>query len=376
MEELISLRRELHKNPEVSGFEKETAVRIQNYLGQYPPTKLLTNIGGNGILAIYEGKQKGKTILLRCELDALPIQEINSFEHKSKVKNVSHKCGHDGHMAILCGVAKQIFEKPLEKGNVVLLFQPSEENGKGAQAVFDDEKFKFIQPDFVYALHNLPGYDKNQIVLKEGTFTCAVNSIIIKLHGKTSHAGEPENGDNPALAISEIISAFLEKKQPNILDKNYCVITPIYIEMGEKAYGVSAGYGEVHFTFRSNQNKLMQQIENELEEIAITIARKHNLIPEISWTESFKANENDKVAVDFIRTAARKAELSVLEKEVPFSFGEDFGLFTQHYKGAMFGLGSGKKVPALHNPDYDFPDEIINSGVSIFTSLIKEVLDA
>lgn len=376
MEELISLRRELHKNPEVSGFEKETAVRIQNYLGQYPPTKLLTNIGGNGILAIYEGKQKGKTILLRCELDALPIQEINSFEHKSKVKNVSHKCGHDGHMAILCGVAKHIFENPLEKGNVVVVFQPAEENGKGAQAVFDDEKFKFIQPDFVYALHNLPGYDKNQIVLKEGTFTCAVNSIIIKLHGKTSHAGEPENGDNPALAISEIISAFLEKKQPNILDKNYCVLTPIYIEMGEKAYGVSAGYGEVHFTFRSNQNKLMQQIENELEEIAITIARKHNLIPEISWTESFKANENDKVAVDFIRTAARKAKLPVLEKEVPFSFGEDFGLFTKHYKGAMFGLGSGKKVPALHNPDYDFPDEIIKSGVSVFTSLIKEVLDA
>ena len=376
MEELISLRRELHKNPEVSGFEKETAVRIQNYLGQYPPTKLLTNIGGNGILAIYEGKQKGKTILLRCELDALPIQEINSFEHKSKFKNVSHKCGHDGHMAILCGVAKHIFENPLEKGNVVLLFQPSEENGKGAQAVFDDEKFKLIKPDFVYALHNLPGYEKNQIVLKEGTFTCAVNSIIIKLHGKTSHAGEPENGDNPALAISEIISAFLEKKQPNILDKNYCVLTPIYIEMGEKAYGVSAGYGEVHFTFRSNQNKLMQQIEDELQEIAITISRKHNLIPEITWTESFKANENDKVAVDFIRTAARKAELSVLEKEVPFSFGEDFGLFTQHYKGAMFGLGSGKKVPALHNPDYDFPDEIIKSGVSVFTSLIKEVLDA
>lgn len=376
MEELISLRRELHQNPELSGFEKETAVRIQNYLSQYPPTKLLTNIGGNGILVIYEGKEKGKTILLRCELDALPIHEINSFEHKSKVENVSHKCGHDGHMAIFCGVAKKIFENPLEKGNVVLLFQPSEENGKGAQAVFDDENFKLIQPDFVFALHNLPGYPKNQIVVKEGTFTCAVNSIIIKLHGKTSHAGEPENGNNPALAISEIIAAFLKKKQTNILEKNYCVITPIYIEMGEKAYGVSAGYGEVHFTFRSNKNKLMQQIENELEEIAITIASQYNLKTEISWTENFKANENDKVAVDFIRNAAKKAELKILEKEVPFSFGEDFGLFTQHYKGAMFGLGSGKNAPALHNPDYDFPDEIIISGVSIFTSLIKEVLDA
>ena len=144
MEELISLRKELHQNPELSGFEKETAVRIQNYLSKYPPTKLLTNIGGTGILAIYEGKEKGKTILLRCELDALPIQEINSFDHKSKVDNISHKCGHDGHMAILCGVAKYLFQNSLEKGNVVLLFQPSEENGNGAEMVLKDPFFKNI----------------------------------------------------------------------------------------------------------------------------------------------------------------------------------------------------------------------------------------
>lgn len=376
MEELINLRKELHQNPELSGFEKETAVRIQLFLSQYTPTKLYTNIGGNGIIAIYKGKEKGKTVLLRCELDALPIQEINSFEHQSKVENVSHKCGHDGHMAIICGVAKKIFENPLEKGNVILLFQPSEENGKGSEAVLKDDFFKTTQPDFVFALHNLPGYPKNQIIVKEGTFTCAVNSIIIKLHGKTSHAGEPEKGNNPAVAISEIITVFLKKNQPNILEENYCVITPIYIEMGEKAYGVSAGYGEVHFTFRSNQNKLMQQIENDLEEIAITIAKKQNLTPEISWTENFKANENDKVAVEFIRNAARKENLSIFEKDVPFSFGEDFGLFTQHFDGAIFGIGSGENIPSLHNPDYDFPDEIIKSGVSVFYSLIKEILDA
>lgn len=376
MEELINLRKELHQYPEISGFEKETAFRIQNFLAKYPPTKIHSNVGGNGIIAIYEGKEIGKTILLRCELDALPIEEVNSFEHRSTKKNISHKCGHDGHMAILCGVAKQIFENPIQKGKVVLLFQPSEENGKGSEAVFEDEKFKRIQPDFVFALHNLPGYTKNQIVVKEGTFTCAVNSIIIKLHGKTSHAGEPEKGSNPALAISEIITAFSLKNQPNIQNENYCLITPIYIEMGEKAYGVSAGYGEVHFTFRSDANKFMQQIENELEEIAISIAKRYNLKSEIDWTENFKANENNKIAVDFIRNAAKKEGLSILEKDVPFTFGEDFGLFTQYYKGAIFGLGAGENIPALHNPDYDFPDEIINSGVTIFTQLIKDILDA
>ena len=323
-----------------------------------------------------KGKEKGKTVLLRCELDALPIQEINSFEHQSKLENVSHKCGHDGHMAIICGVAKKIFENPLEKGNVILLFQPSEENGKGSEAVLKDDFFKTTQPDFVFALHNLPGYPKNQIIVKEGTFTCAVNSIIIKLHGKTSHAGEPEKGNNPAVAISEIITVFLKKNQPNILEENYCVITPIYIEMGEKAYGVSAGYGEVHFTFRSNQNKLMQQIENDLEEIAITIAKQQTLTPEISWTENFKANENDKVAVEFIRKAARKENLSIFEKDVPFSFGEDFGLFTQHFDGAIFGLGSGENIPSLHNPDYDFPDELIPTGTQLFHQIIKEVTNA
>lgn len=115
MEELKQLRRELHQYPEVSGNEINTAIRIQNFLNKYSPTQILTNVGGTGILAIYEGKESGKTIVFRCELDALPIQEINTFNHKSVTENVSHKCGHDGHMAILCGFAKFLSENPLQK---------------------------------------------------------------------------------------------------------------------------------------------------------------------------------------------------------------------------------------------------------------------
>lgn len=376
MKELIQFRKELHQNPEVSDFETETALRVQKFIKQFPPTELLTNIGGNGIIAVYKGIEKGKTILLRCELDALPIQEINTFSHRSKTENVSHKCGHDGHMAILCGLAKEIYENPIEKGTVILLFQPAEENGNGAVAIVNEEKFKSLKPDYVFALHNLPSYDKNEIVVKNGTFTCAVNSIIVELHGKTSHAGEPEKGINPAMAISEITTAFLAKAQPDLHKENYCIITPIHINMGEKAYGVSAGYGEVHFTIRSDKNSFMENIESEFETIATKIAEAYNLKPKIYWTESFKANENNSEAVDFVRKATKKSNLTLLEKQVPFTFGEDFGLFTQQYKGAMFGLGAGKDVPALHNPDYDFPDEIIPAGISVFHNLINEVLDA
>lgn len=376
MEELKQLRRELHQYPEVSGNEINTAIRIQNFLNKYSPTQILTNVGGTGILAIYEGKESGKTIVFRCELDALPIQEINTFNHKSVTENVSHKCGHDGHMAILCGFAKFLSENPLQKGKVVLLFQPAEENGKGAKAIYETKILEKIQPDYVYALHNLPGYPLHQLVVKNNTFTCAVNSIIIKLLGKTSHAGEPEKGHNPAMAISEIIKAFSEINQTDIHRENYCLITPVHITMGEKAYGISAGYGELHFTVRSDQNSKMKAIEEKLETMAESIALQHQLETNISWTESFKANENNKEAVDFVRKAAQCERLSVLEKEVPFTFGEDFGLLTQYFKGAMFGLGAGESCPALHNPDYDFPDVLIESGVTIFKSITNEILNA
>ncbi|MFC4740405.1 amidohydrolase [Flavobacterium ponti] len=376
MEELIQLRQELHKYPEVSGNEKETANRILLFLSKYPPTKMITNLGGEGILAIYKGKEDGKSILFRCELDALPIQEINSFDYKSIYEGVSHKCGHDGHMAILCGLAKTLHKNPLEKGTVMLLFQPAEEDGNGAKRVLNDSKFETIKPDFAFALHNLPDYKKHQIIVKENTFTCAVNSMIIQLKGKTSHAGEPENGINPALAIAEITTLFNSKINNDVASQKYCLITPIHINMGEKAYGVSAGYGEIHFTVRSNSNAQMKNIETELEETTKEIASKYKLDLNIDWTQSFQANENNQEAVNFIRKSASKLSFDILEKEQPFTFGEDFGIFTQHFKGAMLGLGSGENTPSLHNPDYDFPDEIIETGIKLFHQITKEILNA
>jgi amidohydrolase len=376
LEELIQLRQELHKHPEVSGNESKTAQRILDFLAKYKPNQVITNLGGNGILAIYKGKEDGKSILFRCELDALPIQEINLFNYKSIYEGVSHKCGHDGHMAILCGMAKTFHENPLAKGTVMLLFQPAEEDGNGAKRVLNDSKFEAIKPDFSFALHNLPGYKKHQIIVKENTFTCAVNSMIIKLEGKTSHAGEPENGINPALAIAEIIQVFNSKINNDVASKKYCLITPIYISMGEKAYGVSAGYGEIHFTVRSNSNAQMKSIESNLEQNVKEITSKFNLKTEINWMQSFQANENNVQAVNYIRNAASNLNLDILEKEQPFTFGEDFGIFTQHFKGAMLGLGSGKNTPSLHNPDYDFPDEIIQTGIQLFHQITKEILNA
>ena len=376
IDSVVQLRKELHKHPEVSGKEIETSKRIISFLENYAPDELITGVGTTGVLAIYKGKKAGKTALFRCELDALPIEETNSFEHRSIFNGVSHKCGHDGHMAILCGLAAELHTNKPESGTVILLFQPAEEDGSGAQKVLLDSKFAAIQPDYVFALHNLPGFPINQIVVKNETFTCAVNSIIIKLKGKTAHAGEPEKGINPALAIAAIINQFDANNQLDNSKENYCLITPIYTKIGSKAYGVAAGEGEIHFTVRSDSNLQMRKIELALENLAKSIAKVHQLKCKTSWKQSFQANENDKTAVTFIKKAAKSNGFELFEKEKPFTWGEDFGLFTQHYPGAMFGLGSGVNTPALHNPDYDFPDEIIATGVSVFHHISKQITNA
>ncbi|MEM8522049.1 amidohydrolase [Flavobacterium sp. PL12] len=373
---LTILRKELHQHPEVSGNEFTTAQRIFSFLENYPPDDILTEVGTTGILATYKGKNAGKTVLFRCELDALPIDEINTFQHKSIFKGVSHKCGHDGHMAVLCALAQKLHKDRPEFGNVILLFQPAEEDGSGAKKVLEDKRFQILKPDYVFALHNLPGYKMHQIVVKDHAFSCAVNSIIIILKGKTAHAGEPEKGVNPALAIAAITTAFNELIQSDISSENYCLITPIYSKLGKKAYGVSAGAGEIHFTVRSDSNLRMEEIENTLEKLAKSLAKKHHLKCKVKWTQSFKANTNNKEAVELIRAAANYNSFDLIEKEHPFTWGEDFGLLTQHYTGAMFGLGSGVDTPALHNPDYDFPDEITQTGVSMFYQISKQITDA
>ncbi|MGK7371752.1 MAG: M20/M25/M40 family metallo-hydrolase, partial [Candidatus Halalkalibacterium sp. M3_1C_030] len=173
IEALTELRHHLHSIAELSGKEEQTAGKITEFLNATNPDKLIRRLGGHGILATYKGEKEGPTILIRCELDALPIPEENDFDYLSKNENTGHKCGHDGHMAMVCGLAQLLGNNKPKSGEVMLLFQPAEETGQGAQRVLSDEKFSNINPDWVFALHNLPGYEKHQIVVREQTFAAA-----------------------------------------------------------------------------------------------------------------------------------------------------------------------------------------------------------
>lgn len=368
------LRKVLHKHPELSGEEQETAKKITGFLKSCKPSQVIEGIGGNGVAAVYQYYGTSPTILIRCELDALPIQEINEFDYKSVTPGVSHKCGHDGHMAIVAGLASALGKDRPRQGRVVLLFQPAEEDGRGADWILNDERFAGIEPDYVFALHNLPGYDKHEIVCRPGYFTAAVRSLVIDLKGKTAHAGEPENGANPALAIADILQATQQLEQPADSGE-FALITPIQITLGEEAYGISAGEGILRLTLRTWDNDRLERLTERTEELARAAASKHGLGIELTRTHEFTANRNDDDMVGIVKQAAEANGFTYTEKPQPFRWGEDFGSFTDRYRGAMFGLGAGKDTPALHNPDYDFPEDIIPSGVLMFKSIIDQLIE-
>ncbi len=368
---LRDLRHELHAHPEISGNEHRTAERIIEYLRELAPDELITNIGGTGILARFDGSARGDDLLFRAELDALPIQEELEVAHKSLIDGVSHKCGHDGHMAILCGLAGKLAEKRPEKGRVWLLFQPAEENGEGAKAILNDRRSDVLKDVTVFALHNLPGIPKGTVMMRENTFTAAVISIIIKLNGRTSHAAEPEHGINPAEAMAELTTKCLELGHNVPKDDHMRVVTPVYARLGSMDYGISAGSAELHLTLRCWSDEELDKLKNAIEKAAEEVATKHKLKLHHGYIQSFHANQNHPEAVELVRQAVAKADLKGEEPAHPFKWGEDFGLFTAKFKGCMFGLGAGEDMPALHNPDYDFPDDIIPHGVAVFENIVR-----
>ncbi|WP_375559880.1 amidohydrolase [Bernardetia sp. OM2101] len=390
---MLSIRQNLHKIAELSNQEYKTAEFVNDFLHKNNPTFIHTNIGNTGIIAIWECKNfdatKHKTIAFRAELDALPIPEPNDFEYKSVHNGVSHKCGHDGHMTILLGVAQYLkdnFDKISQENNkrIILLFQPAEETGEGALQMLQDEQLQKLnlKIDYFFALHNIPSYKKNLIVCRENTFAAASTGIIVEFEGLTSHAAEPQNGKNPALALSEL-TTFLYFLSEKVIEqkenKDFVLVTVVDAILGETsrksfddiAFGVSPAKARVCATLRSYLDEDLALLSKKTELKAQELAKKYDLRLKISYSEKFAATTNTPKSVELIRKSAQKLGLDYQNKEKPFNWSEDFGQFTNRFEGAMFGLGSGTNTPELHHSNYDFPDEITQTGINMFIELLN-----
>lgn len=371
---IIQLRHELHKHPEVSGQEYGTAKRLTDFLKQYAPSEIIQNLGGTGVGAVYRYGKGGKSVVVRCELDALPIVEQSNAPYQSQNEGVSHMCGHDGHMAIVASLAPWLAEQSFGEGQVTLLYQPAEETGQGAERVVNDPRFQALNPDMVIALHNIPQEPMHNIILCERGFSAEVISFVVRLIGLESHASQPEKGRNPAVCISELIQQLDGLNNPDIYSDSFATLTPVHINMGQVAYGISPGDGELHYTIRTWSPKHMSELKNSIVSIIEQLSSTHNLEHFIDWLEYFPACTLDADGNELIANAANENGFTIQARPHPFRFGEDFGWYAKQYNTAFFGLGSGLDTAPLHNPSYDFPDEIIATGHTMFREMIKCLL--
>ncbi|MDA3833371.1 MAG: amidohydrolase [Spirochaetales bacterium] len=367
---LVNLRHELHRHPEVSGKEYKTSASIMKFMERCKPDEAI-RLGDAGLAFVFRGSEGGSSVVYRAELDALPITETGNSEYKSKVAGTSHACGHDGHMAILAGLGLKIADNKPQKGTAILLFQPAEETGQGAKAIMEDPDFRALQAERIFALHNLPGFPAGEVLIRDGVFAAASSGMVVTLKGKTSHAGEPEKGINPDRAISKLIEGIhlINAEFAEFTDLAFATI--VHIVLGERAFGTSPGHGEVCLTIRAYNDRDHDQLRERLEKLATQVSREENLKHEIIYTEVFPATKNSVECTTLIQEAAESKGLSVRILNEPFRWTEDFGYYTQEIGGGFFGLGAGTDRPALHHPDYDFPDELIDTGTSLFFALYQ-----
>jgi amidohydrolase len=372
MNKIFELRHTLHQNPELSNQEFETSKFILNFIEKLSPSEIIY-FENTGLAFVFNGKYEGKTLVFRTELDALPIKEENDFDYTSSKIGISHTCGHDGHMAIMAVLAEKISKNRPVYGKVVLLFQPAEEIGEGAKKIVNSKEFNRLNPNFIFSLHNIPGIEKHKIIIKSNNFAAASKGVTIKLFGKTAHAGEPENGISPTKTIADLIFAFNNLNNNKKIFRDLTFSTVIHIKVGEVAFGTAPGYAEIMLTLRAFENIDMKLLTNKIEESVSTIASSTKLTYSISYSELFPATVNNEECVQLIKKSALENKFQIKETEKPFRWSEDFGYFCEKYNCGYFGLGAGLNHPPLHNPNYDFPDDIIETGAMIFYNIYEQV---
>lgn len=373
--DLVAFRHDLHQAPELSGQERETAARVAERLRAVGADRIVTGLGGFGVAGVFEGSAPGPTVMLRAELDALPIAEIADRPHASAIPGRGHMCGHDGHTAALVGCAHAFARRRPARGRVVLLFQPAEEDGSGAAAVIADPRFADLRPDMAFAWHNMPGVPLGHARFRTGPMFCASVGLHVGLEGRTAHASQPETGLSPAQTLAALIRDVAALGPGGPMDEDYALVTVTHARLGEPSYGVAPGRADLQATLRALTPARMARLRADARALAEGLARAAGLTVTTDWHDDFACTANDAGATEVVRRVLDARGVPWEAMGEPYRASEDFGRFGDGARTAMIVLGAGTTVSALHNPDYDFPDDLIPVGAGILTDAARAILD-
>ncbi|MFI8480117.1 M20 aminoacylase family protein [Pseudomonas sp. NPDC078700] len=374
----VDIRRQIHAAPELGGDTPHTALLVAEMLKSWG-YEVHTNVGGHGLVGVLRNGDSARSIGIRADMDALPMSEKNDFAHASRIAGRMHACGHDGHTAILLAAAAQIAQTRNFNGTLNLIFQPDEEGLAGAKAMIDDGLFTRFPCDAVFALHNMPGIPVGTCVVQAGPTMASSERVKINITGKGGHGAMPELTLDPVPVLASLINAIQTIKSRVLAVEEYAVISIGSVQAGT-VYNIIPDEASMLISVRTDTTETQQKINNRLVEIVKGHEQTFGVKIDIGMEQLAPALVNSEQETEILSQSLSPlfAEGKLLSKMPKKVMGtEDFAYMLEERPGCYFMLGNGTGEfhgCSVHNPHYDFNDELIALGADCWVKLTEHYL--
>ena len=381
---IAALRRDIHKHPELCFQEHRTADLIARALTDWG-IPVHRGLGGTGVVGIVKNGSSSRAVGLRADIDALPITEANRFDHASVHAGKMHACGHDGHTAMLLAAAKHLSQHRHFDGTVYLVFQPAEEGGGGAREMIKDGLFRQFPMEAIFGAHNWPGLQVGQFAVRSGPVFASSNEFKITIRGKGAHGAMPHLGIDPVPVACQMVQAFQTIITRNKRPIDTGVISVTMIHTGE-ATNVVPESCVLEGTVRTFTTEVLDLIERRMKTIAEATCAAFEAQCEFEFTRNYPPTINHDAETAFVMNLM--AEVVGPQNVIPFEptmGAEDFSYFLQEKPGCYFLIGNGDGAHRvgghglgpcmLHNPSYDFNDDLIPLGATLWVRLAEAWLN-
>ncbi len=374
--DLAAIRRDIHAHPELAFHETRTAELVAAELGKYG-VEVHRGIARTGVVGVLRNGNSTRMIGLRADMDALPLREMNEFPHRSKHEGCMHACGHDGHTTMLLGAARHLATHRDFDGTVVFIFQPAEESEGGAAVMIEDGLFEKFPVDAVYGLHNWPGIPVGEMAVMPGPVMAGTCAFEITVRGHGCHAAMPHQGVDTIVAASQLVQALQTVVARNLHPCDAAVVSVTQFHSGS-AWNIIPEEAVLRGTIRSFKPGVQESVERAIERLCSGVAAAYGAQIGVVFDHRYPATVNSAAETEICRRAAATTlgDERVRKDEMPSMGAEDFAYMLREKPGCYVWLGNGPGTGGctLHNPHYDFNDEIIALGVRYWVNLVRETL--
>ena len=371
--ELTAIRRDIHAHPELGFEEARTSAIVATKLKEFG-CEVTTGVGKTGVVGTVRVGNNPRAIGLRADMDALPMDELNTFDHRSQHGGRMHACGHDGHTTMLLGAAKYLSATRNFEGTVHFIFQPAEEGRGGAEAMIKDGLFEKFPCEQIFGMHNRPKLDVGKFAIRPGPQMAGGGLFDIHITGKGGHGARPEASIDPIIIGTQIIAALQTVVSRNVAALDSAVISVTQMHAGD-AYNVIPQEAVLRGTMRAFRKETMAPIKERIETISAGIARTLGGSAKADVRVAFPPLVNDRDSVKFIADVAAKiVGEENMNREGPFVMAsEDFSYMLEKVPGAFINIGNGGGEGGceVHNPSYDFNDEILTLGATLWSRVVE-----